>query len=101
MKKYIPIIILALACLTSCFKESQLQGYLGTNIYLQGSDTLIVPIGQQVSTQKAWLDNSTKPVKFEITRQVWRAKGGILQDSPAHGLECPLRPPDRHNPCPD
>ena len=67
MKKYIPIIILALACLTSCFKESQLQGYLGTNIYLQGSDTLIVPIGQQVSTQKAWLDNSTKPVKFEIT----------------------------------
>ena len=34
MKKYIPIIILALACLTSCFKESQLQGYLGTNIYL-------------------------------------------------------------------
>ena len=67
MKKIFPIIILALVCLNSCFKESQLQGYLGTNIYLQGSDTLVVPIGQQVSTQKAWLDNSTKPVKFEIT----------------------------------
>lgn len=66
MKKYLPIIILTLACLASCFPESQLQGYLGTNIYLQGSDTLVVPIGQQVSTQKAWLDNSTKPVKFEI-----------------------------------
>lgn len=67
MKKLFPILFLALACLSSCFKESQSQGYLGTNIYLQGSDTLVVPIGQQVSTQKAWLDNSTRPVKFEIT----------------------------------
>jgi len=67
MKKYIIIVTIALTCLSSCFKESQSQGYLGANIYLQGSDTLIVPIGQQVSTQKAWLDNSTRPVKFEIT----------------------------------
>jgi hypothetical protein len=67
MKKLFPIAILALLCLSSCFKEAQTQGYLGTNIYLQGADTLTIPIGQQVSTQKAWLDNSTKPVKFEIT----------------------------------
>lgn len=66
MKKILPIAIFALICLSSCFKEAQDQGYLGSNIYLQGSDTLTVPIGQQVSTQKAWLDNSTKPVKFEI-----------------------------------
>lgn len=67
MKKLFPIALIALSCLTSCFKEAQVQGYLGTNIYLQGSDTLTVPIGQQVSTAKAWLDNSTQPVKFEIT----------------------------------
>ena len=66
MKKYFILIITALMCLSSCFKESQAVGYLGSNIYLQGSDTLVVPIGQQVSTQKAWLDNSTRPVKFEI-----------------------------------
>ena len=66
MKKLFPIAIVALVCLSSCFKESQVQGYLGTNIYLQGSDTLTIPIGQQVSTAKAWLDNSTQPVKFEI-----------------------------------
>lgn len=66
MKKLFPIAILALVCLSSCYREAQVQGYLGTNIYLQGSDTLTIPIGQQVSTAKAWLDNSTQPVKFEI-----------------------------------
>ncbi|MBQ9411168.1 MAG: DUF5007 domain-containing protein [Bacteroidales bacterium] len=79
MKKLFPIIIiLALSCLHACFPESQAQGYLGSNIYLQGSDTLVVPIGQQVSTQKAWLDNSTKPVKFEITNI--RDKNGVRKE---------------------
>lgn len=79
MKKYIiPLTYLTLFCLTSCFKESMTPGYLGSNIYLQGSDTLTIPIGQQVSTQKAWLDNSTKPVKFEIIDI--RDKDGVTKE---------------------
>lgn len=66
MKKYI-LAAAAVLMMTGCFPESKEMGYLGQNIYLQGADTLTIPIGQQVSTMAAWLDNSTRPVKFEIT----------------------------------
>lgn len=69
MKKifiYLITTALGLFCTTACFKAVPGEGYLGTGIHLQGSDTLKIPIGQQVSTMAAWLDNSTRPVKFEI-----------------------------------
>ena len=70
MKRYSTFTVLAATLaallLQGCFKEPKEQGFIGSNIYLQGADTLIVPIGQQVSTMTAWLDNSTRPVKFEI-----------------------------------
>lgn len=42
------------------------MGFIGDNIYLQGGDTLFVAIGAAKSTDKAWLDNSTKPCIFKI-----------------------------------
>ena len=42
------------------------MGFIGDNIYLQGGDTLFVAIGAAKSTEKAWLDNSTKPCVFKI-----------------------------------
>ena len=69
MKKiliYLTICASVLFSLSACFKAAPGEGYLGTGIHLQGSDTLTIPIGQQVSTMSAWLDNSTRPVKFEI-----------------------------------
>lgn len=54
------------ACMTSCFKEPNTQGYLGDGIYLQGADTMYVVIGSKASSSTAWLDNSTQPCKFEI-----------------------------------
>ncbi len=50
----------------SCFKEPKVQGYLGENIKLQGSDTLHVGIGAKETTAAAWLDNSTQPCHFKI-----------------------------------
>ena len=69
MKKiliYLTVCASVLFSLSACFKAAPGEGYLGTGIHLQGSDTLTIPIGQQVSTMSAWLDNSTRPVKFEI-----------------------------------
>ena len=69
MKKifiYSILSVIGLCVVSSCFQAVPGEGYLGTGIHLQGSDTLKIPIGQQVSTMSAWLDNSTRPVKFEI-----------------------------------
>ena len=68
MRKIKFIMMAAVAALTvsSCFKEPTEKGFIGENIYLQGGDTLFVAIGAGKSTEKAWLDNSTKPVTFKI-----------------------------------
>ncbi len=67
-KTTIHLAIAAFFCLfaTSCFKEPHVQGYLGDGIYLQGADTMYVTIGTKTASSTAWLDNSTKPCKFEI-----------------------------------
>lgn len=56
----------AALAVSSCFKAPEEQGFLGENIYLQGGDTLFVALGATKSTDKAWLDNSTKPCVFKI-----------------------------------
>lgn len=69
MRKFIKYAFIASVmafCAVSCFKEPKGQGYLGDNIYLQGADTMYVTIGQKASSSTAWLDNSTRPCKFEI-----------------------------------
>lgn len=53
-------------CMISCFKEPDVEGYLGEGIYLQGADTMRVVIGAKTSSSTAWLDNSTQPCHFEI-----------------------------------
>ncbi len=58
--------LISAAALTSCFKEPQVQGYIGEGIRLQGSDTMYVAIGSKVASSTAWLDNSTRPCKFKI-----------------------------------
>lgn len=58
--------LLASLLAVSCFKEPDVQGYLGDGIYLQGADTMYVTIGNKTSSSTAWLDNSTRPCKFEI-----------------------------------
>jgi len=69
MRKTIRIAIaaaLTCALAVSCFKEPHVQGYLGDGIYLQGADTMYVTIGSKASSSTAWLDNSTRPCKFEV-----------------------------------
>ena len=64
--KFIMMMAVAAFAMSSCFKEPVEQGFIGENIYLQGGDTLFVAIGAAKSTEKAWLDNSTKPCTFKI-----------------------------------
>lgn len=64
--KYAAAAVILTACAVSCFKEPRVQGYLGDGIYLQGADTMYVTIGAKSSSSTAWLDNSTRPCKFEI-----------------------------------
>ena len=64
--KFIMMMAVAALAVSSCFKAPDEQGFLGENIYLQGGDTLFVAIGNVKFTEKAWLDNSTKPCTFKI-----------------------------------
>lgn len=64
--KYFFILSAAILCAVSCFKEPTVQGYIGEGIYLQGADTMFVTIGKKAESATAWLDNSTRPCKFEI-----------------------------------
>lgn len=64
--KYIIVPFVLFFSVTSCFKEPDVQGYIGEGIRLQGSDTMYVAIGAKVASSSAWLDNSTRPCKFKI-----------------------------------
>jgi hypothetical protein len=59
-------LIIALACLTSCYMEPKEKGYLSDGIYLKGEDTMFVAIGSKTASDVAWLDNSTQPCDFKI-----------------------------------
>jgi len=53
--------------LTACTHSISGQtGFLSPNIYLKGPDTLIIPLGINGTTNPAFLDGSTQPVKFSI-----------------------------------
>jgi len=65
MNKYIGLLFVLILCV-SCYKEPKSVGFLSTDIYLKGSDTLKVSIGGKGETDYAWLDGSSQPCQFSI-----------------------------------
>lgn len=56
----------ALAGLAACSEITDAPGFLSPDIYLKGTDTLMLPLGSKGSTDVAWLDGSSMPVEFSI-----------------------------------
>lgn len=65
MKSYIYTLILFIA-LIGCNQISSDTGFLSPDIYLQGADTLVVPLGESQTSNNAYLDGSTEPLEFSI-----------------------------------
>lgn len=57
------IILLGIA---SCYKIPEGKGFLSPTLYLEGPDTLDIPLGAKGSSNGAFLDGSTQPCTFSI-----------------------------------
>jgi hypothetical protein len=65
MKKNIFYLMLLLL-LGGCYKIPSEKGFLSSDLYLKGEDTLLLPLGGKGVTDVAWLDGSSQPCQFSI-----------------------------------
>lgn len=65
MTKYICFLLVSIL-FVSCFKGPENAGFLSSDIYLKGADTMFVSIGGKGETDYAWLDGSSQPCLFSI-----------------------------------
>ncbi len=49
-----------------CYKIPAEKGFLSPDLYLKGTDTLVLPLGGKGATDVAWLDGSSQPCQFSI-----------------------------------
>lgn len=66
MKKILFYLFIILFIAVGCYKIPTEKGFLSSELYLKGSDTLILPLGGKGVTDVAWLDGSTQPCTFSI-----------------------------------
>jgi hypothetical protein len=57
---------LLLLGIAGCYKVPEEKGFLSDDLYLKGTDTILIPLGGKGSTDIAWMDGSSEPAEFSI-----------------------------------